>query len=144
VCDNEAALKACKRIRTQSVFHRTEGYHDLISTIHYLQESWCQDIDVQYEWVKGHVDDLNREATKHDRNIVADILCDIIRETVRGPYGARPNCGIWQSERCALFIIGVKITSNWKERLTQQLLDRDLQEYLMDKDQWKMHDFNNT
>jgi hypothetical protein len=37
VCENEAAIKACKRKRTQSVFHRTEGDHDLISTIHYLQ-----------------------------------------------------------------------------------------------------------
>jgi hypothetical protein len=34
VCDNEAAVKACKRKRTQSVFHRTEGDHDLVSTIH--------------------------------------------------------------------------------------------------------------
>jgi ribonuclease HI len=61
VCDNEAAIKACKRKRTQSVFHRTEGNHDLISTIHYLQESWCQDTEVHYEWVKGHTDDLNRD-----------------------------------------------------------------------------------
>jgi hypothetical protein len=39
VCDNEAAIKACKRKHTRSVFHRTEGDHDLISTIHYLQEN---------------------------------------------------------------------------------------------------------
>jgi hypothetical protein len=30
VCDNEAAIEACKRKRTPSVFHRTEGDHDLI------------------------------------------------------------------------------------------------------------------
>jgi ribonuclease HI len=64
VCDNEAAIKACKRKRTQSVFHRIEGDHDLISTIHYLQEHWCQDTEVYYEWVKGHPDDLNRDPTK--------------------------------------------------------------------------------
>jgi hypothetical protein len=60
VCDKEAAIKACNRKHMQSVFHRTEGGHDLISTIHYLQEKWCQDIEVQYESVKGHADDLNR------------------------------------------------------------------------------------
>jgi hypothetical protein len=35
----------------------------LISTIHYLQESWCEDTEVHYEWVKGHTDDLNRDPT---------------------------------------------------------------------------------
>jgi hypothetical protein len=34
MCDNEAVINACRRKRTQSVFHRTEGDHDLISTIH--------------------------------------------------------------------------------------------------------------
>jgi hypothetical protein len=34
--DKEATLKACKRTHTQSVFHRTERDHYLISTIHYL------------------------------------------------------------------------------------------------------------
>jgi hypothetical protein len=33
--------------------------------------------------------------------------------------------------------------SNWKEQLTQQLLDGDLQQYLMEKEQWKPHAFNN-
>jgi hypothetical protein len=33
--------------------------------------------------------------------------------------------------------------SNWKERLTQQLLDRYLQEYRMEKEQWTTHAFNN-
>jgi RecA-family ATPase len=85
VCDNEAAIKACKRKRTQSVFHRREGDHDLISTMHYLQESWCQDTEVHYEWVQGLADDLNRDPTKLERmNIVADELCDVIRETARG------------------------------------------------------------
>jgi hypothetical protein len=36
VCDNEAAVKICTRKRTQSVFHRTEGDHDLVSTYSYL------------------------------------------------------------------------------------------------------------
>jgi hypothetical protein len=132
VCDNEAAIKACKRKRTQSVFHRTEGDHDFISTMHYLQEHWCQDTEVYYEWVKGNTDDLNRDPTKLEKmNIVADELCDIIRETPRGLFGVRPNCGMCPSESCTLFIRGVKATINWKERLTQQLLYGDLQEYPM-------------
>jgi ribonuclease HI len=129
VCDNEAAIKACKRKRTQSVFHRTEGDHDLIYTIHYLQEHWCQDMEVNHEWVKGHYDDLNRDPTKLERmNIVADELCDVIMETSIGHFGARPNFGLWPSERCALFARGVKVMNNWKERLINQLLDGDIQE----------------
>jgi hypothetical protein len=31
---------------------------------------------------------------------------------------------------------------NWEERLTQQLLDGNLQEYLMKKEQWTTHVFN--
>jgi ribonuclease HI len=80
VCDNEAVIKSCKRKCTQSVFRRTEGDHDLISTMHYLQEHWCQDREVHYEWVKGHADKLNRDPTKFERmNIVADELYDVIR-----------------------------------------------------------------
>jgi hypothetical protein len=95
VCDNEAGIKACKKKRTQSVFHRTEGDHDLISTIHYLQEHWYQ---VLYEWAKGHADDLNRDLTKLEwMNIVADELCDVIRDTASGPFGAITNCGLWSS-----------------------------------------------
>jgi RNA binding exosome subunit len=94
-----------QRKRTQSVFHRTEGDNDVISMIHYLQESWFQDTEVNYEWVKGHTNDLNIYPTKLERlNKVADELCDVIRETVRGPFGARPNCVLWPRERCALFI----------------------------------------
>jgi hypothetical protein len=33
VCDNEAAVKVCMSKRAQSVFHRMEGDHDLVSTI---------------------------------------------------------------------------------------------------------------
>jgi hypothetical protein len=87
---------------------------------------------------------MNGEATTHEcMNIVADELCNIIRETVRGVYRARPNCGLCQSKKCAIFIRGVKKTSNWKEHLTQQLLDGDLQEYLIEKEQWTAHAFNN-
>jgi hypothetical protein len=60
-----------------------------------------------------------------------------------GREGARPNCGLYPAERCALFIKGTKITSNWKERFTRKLLDRDLREYLMAKEQWNEGTFYN-
>jgi hypothetical protein len=121
VCDNEAVIKARKRKCTQSMFHRTEGYHDLIST--------KDTEEVHYEWAKGHADDLNRYAIKLERmNIVAVELCGVIRETARGPLRARPNLGIRPSKSCALFIRGVKVMSNWENILNQQLLDGDLQE----------------
>jgi hypothetical protein len=115
-----------------------------VSTIHYLQDTWSQDFDIKYEWVKGHADDLDREPTKYERlNIVADEMCDVVRALALGPLGAKPNCGLWLNERCALLIRGINITSNWKERLTQQVLDGDLQYYLMEKEQWTMHSFQN-
>jgi hypothetical protein len=49
VCDNKAAVKVCTRKRPQSVFHRMEGDHDLVSTIQYLQDIWCKDVDMKYE-----------------------------------------------------------------------------------------------
>jgi ribonuclease HI len=144
VCDNEAAVKVCTRKITQSVFHRTKGDHNLVTKIQYLQDTWCQDVDIKYEWVKGHADDLDREPTKCERlNIVAEKICDVVRASAQGTYRAKPNCVLWPNERCALFIRGIQITSNWKERLTQQLLDGDLQEYLMEKEQWTTHSFQN-
>jgi hypothetical protein len=47
---------------------------------------------------KGSADNLNRDPTKLERmNIVTDELCDVIRETVRGPFVARHTYGIWPS-----------------------------------------------
>jgi hypothetical protein len=94
VCDNKAAVQVCTRQRTQSVFHRTEGNHDRVSTIHYLQDTWCQDIDITYEWVKGHADDLDREPTKCERlDIVADETCDVVRALALGPFGRNRTVG---------------------------------------------------
>jgi hypothetical protein len=59
VCENEAAIKACKIKRTQSVSHITEDHNDLISTIQLLQEHWFQEKELNYEWVNGQADKLN-------------------------------------------------------------------------------------
>jgi hypothetical protein len=50
--------------------------------------------------------------------------------------GARGSCSMWLSKTCTLFIGDVKISSHMREILTQQILDRDMQNYLMAKENW--------
>jgi hypothetical protein len=40
MCDNESAVLLTNRQLTDSIFHRIEGDHDLVSTIKDLQENW--------------------------------------------------------------------------------------------------------
>jgi ribonuclease HI len=62
------------------IFHRFENDHDLISTMKFLQENWCRDSEITYEWVKGHAGHGNEDPDKEERlNIEADVLCDVIR-----------------------------------------------------------------
>jgi hypothetical protein len=61
LCENESAVLSTKGPLTDSIFHRMEGDHDLVSTIKDLQENWCRGIEITYEWAKGHLYDLNRE-----------------------------------------------------------------------------------
>jgi hypothetical protein len=61
LCDNASAILSANRPLTDSIFHRIEGYHDLVSTIKDLQENWCRGMDITYEWAKEHADDLNQE-----------------------------------------------------------------------------------
>jgi hypothetical protein len=143
VSDNQSAVRACKRKPTESIFHRTESDYDLLATITNLQAEWCNGINIQYAWVRVNANSLDREKTRKERaNIIADEVCDIIIETETGRDRARPNCGLYPVERCSLFIKGTKITSNWKERLTQQLVDGDLREYLMEKEKWNEGTFD--
>jgi hypothetical protein len=68
-----------------------------VSTIHYFQDTWCQDVDIKYEWVKGHVDDLDREPTKCEHlNIVADEICDVVRALALGPFERNRTVGYGQ------------------------------------------------
>jgi hypothetical protein len=64
VSDNQSAVRACKRNPTESIFHRTESDYDLLATITSLQEEWCNGINIQYAWVRGHADSLDRETTR--------------------------------------------------------------------------------
>jgi hypothetical protein len=95
-----------------------------------------------YDWVKGHADDLNRELNRAERlNVIADEQCDIVRQQASDPRSVRSSTGLWDSETCALFIWGRKITSYMKERLIQQLLDGDLWAYLEKNEHWSAHHF---
>jgi hypothetical protein len=94
-------------------------------------------MDITYEWVKGHDDDLNRELTRAERiNVISDEQCDVVWLHASGTRSARSSTGLWDSETCDLFIRGSKITSRMKEQLTQQLLDADLRAYLEKKELW--------
>jgi hypothetical protein len=105
LCDNASYILSANRPLTDSIFHRIEGDHDLVSTIKYLQENWCRDMDITYEWVKGHADDLNRELTRAERlNVIADEQGDVVRLHASGTRSARSSAGLWDSETCALFI----------------------------------------
>jgi hypothetical protein len=93
ICDNSAAILASKRELTQSIFHRTEGDHDLIATMKYLQHNWCNNTEVAYAWVKGYADRGEQDPNRDERlNIEADALCGLIREEARGGRGARASC----------------------------------------------------
>jgi hypothetical protein len=143
VCDKKSVILASNRQRTDSIFHKTETDFDVISTIQELQEMWCNNLDINYSWVKGYADKLDREPDKFERlNILAGEICDDMRAAETGITGARGSCGMWSSETCALFIRGVRIASHMKERLTRQLLDGDMEIYLMDKDNWSRQDFD--
>jgi hypothetical protein len=137
VSDNSAAIIAAKRTVTQNVFHRLKSDYDLISTMKFLQGNWCRDYEITYEWVKGHADRVNKEPNKEERlNTEADELCDVIRNEGTGPIAARGNCALRESEVCALFITGIKITSKMKGKLQSQVYDKSMRKYLIQREIW--------
>jgi hypothetical protein len=141
LCDNESAVLSTNRPLTEIIFHRIEG-DQLVSTIKDVQENWCRGLDITYKWVKGHADDLNHELNRAERlNVIADEQCGVFRQQASGPRIAMSSAGLSDSETCALFIRGSKITSRMKERLTQQLLDADFRAYLEKKELWSAQQF---
>jgi hypothetical protein len=92
ICDNKFAVLSTNRPLTDTIFHRVEGDHDLVSTIKNLQENWCRGLDITYDWVKVHTDDINRELDQAERlNMIADEQCDIVRQQASGPWSARSS-----------------------------------------------------
>jgi hypothetical protein len=91
----------------------------------FLQGNWCKDYHITYEWVKAHADRGNEEPNKEERlNIEAYALCDIICNEATVPLAARGNCALRESEVCALFIMGTKITTKMKWQLQSQVHDK--------------------
>jgi hypothetical protein len=77
VCDNKSAILASNRQTSENIFHKTETDYDVISTIHELQDMWCNNLEIKYSWVKGHEDQLEREPEKYERlHIMAHEICD--------------------------------------------------------------------
>jgi hypothetical protein len=142
VCDNSAAIIAAKRTVTQRIFHRLESDYELISTMKFLQENWCKDYEIIYEWVNGHADRGNKDPNKEERlNIEADALFDVIRNEATGPLSSRGNCKLRESEVCALFTMGSKITSKIKGQLQSQVYEKSKSEYLIQREIWTDRQF---
>jgi hypothetical protein len=143
ICDNSAAVSVSKRDLAQSIFHRTEGGHDLIATMKYLQHNWYNNTEVTYAWVKGHAGRGDQDPNCKERlNIEADTLCNLIREEARGPRGSRPLCPHWDLEMCSLFIKGDKVTSKMKTQMEIQLHDKDTHKYLTEREVWTENQFD--
>jgi hypothetical protein len=141
--DNSAAILDSKIELTQSIFHRTEGDHNLIATMKYLYHNWCNNTEVAYAWVKGHACRVDQDQNRDERlDIEADTLCDLIREEARGPRGERPSCPHWDLELCLLFIKGDKTTSKMKTHMASQLHDKDMRKFLIEQEVWTENQFD--
>ena len=143
ICDNESAVTAARRPKSDSNFHNTRCDWDLIATIQDLIVRWCKGIALSFHWVKGHADRIDRPLTRDERlNIEADIQADVIRAQARGPLAARPNCPHWDIEAASLFIQGSKVTSDMKNQLTSQMHDNNLRSFLIQKESWSSQTFD--
>jgi hypothetical protein len=56
ICDNESAVTATRRPKSESIFHNTRCDWDLIATIQDLIVRWCKGVALSFHWVKGHSD----------------------------------------------------------------------------------------
>jgi hypothetical protein len=134
ICDNESAVTAARRPKSESIFHNTRFDWDLIVTIQDLIVRWCKWIALSFHWVKGHADRIDRPLTRDERlNIEADIQADAIRAQARGTVVVCPNCPHWDIEEASLYIRGSKVTSDMKNQLTSQMHDGNLRSFLMQK-----------
>jgi hypothetical protein len=105
ICDNESAVTAERRPKSESIFHNTRCDLDLIATIQDLIARWGKGFALSFNWVKGHEDRSDRPLTRDEiLNIEADTQADVIRAQARGTIAARPNCPHWDIEAASLFI----------------------------------------
>jgi hypothetical protein len=91
----------------------------------YPQYQWCQDLNIEYSWVKGHTYRGNEEPTRDERlHIEADELCDTIMMEATDPIAG------------ALFIRGIKVTEKMKKKLEKQVHGTTLRRFLIEKEMW--------
>jgi hypothetical protein len=69
ICDNESAVTAARRPKSESSFYNTRCDWDLIAMIRDLIVRWCKGIALSFQWVKGHTDRIDRPLTRDE------ILC---------------------------------------------------------------------
>jgi hypothetical protein len=144
ICDNESAVTAARRPKSESIFHNTKYDWNLIVTIQNLIVRRCKGIAFSFHWVKGHADRIDLPLTRDERfNIEADIQADAIHAHARGTITARPNCPHWDIEEASLFIRGSKVTSDTKNQLAAQMHDGNLRSFLMQKESWSPQTFDN-
>jgi hypothetical protein len=85
ICDDESAVTAAIRPKSESIFHNSRCDWDLIGTIQDLIVRWCKGIALSFHWVKGHADRIDRPLTRDERlNIEGAIQADVIRAQARG------------------------------------------------------------
>jgi hypothetical protein len=135
ICDNESAVNAARRPKSESIFHDTTCDWDLISTIQDLIVRWCKGIALSFHWVKRQEDRIDLPLKRDEKlNTEADIQADVIGSQACGPIAARPNCPHWDTYAGSLFIEGSKVTSDMKNQLTSQMHDDNMRSFLMQKE----------
>jgi hypothetical protein len=143
IYDNESAVTAARRPKSESIFHNTRCDWNIIAMIQDLIVRWCKGVAIIFHWVKGHIDRIDRPLTRDERlNIEADIQANAIRAQARGTIVARPNCPHWDIEAASLFIQVSKVTSDMKNQLTSQMHDDNLRSFLMQKESWSTQIFD--
>jgi hypothetical protein len=79
ICDNESAVTAARRPKSESIFHNTRCDWDLIATIHDLIVRWCKGVALSFHWVKFHADRIDLPLTRDEiLNIEAYIHANVI------------------------------------------------------------------
>jgi hypothetical protein len=137
ICDNESAVTAGRRPKSEIIFHNTKCDWDLLVTIQDLTVRWCNGIAFSFHWVKGNAYLIERPLKRDERlNIEADFQANVVCAQVCGRIAACPNCAHWEIKEASLSIRGSKVTSDMKIQPTSQMHDNYLFAFLMHKESW--------
>jgi hypothetical protein len=143
LCNNESAVTVARRPTSNSIFHNTKCDWDLIVTIQDLIVRWCKGISFIFHWLKVHVDLIDWPPIRGERlNMEVNLQANVVRAQARVSIVARPNCTHWDIEEASLSIIGIKVTSYMKTKLTSHMHDDDLHTFIFTKETWYPHTFD--